>query len=246
MWASLSPDGRRIAIATGQHIATFDSDGSHYATITQGDGVLVWVQWLSDSETLIYAKQSDYLDQMGTAIEYTFYRVNTQQGGLRPIVELPLGFNLSSAALSPVTDLLAISGTQYELFDGLQGAEPVQFLKLDGNADSVTRVFDAGGEQILELPSQLYNMQWTPNGKNILGYSPPYNGDGVLSVEMNEITPLNLIGDPLPENGYSLLAWESDTTYLVYNGYGYQVDVADFGIWAVDLENGTVNKFSPD
>lgn len=242
-WASLSPNGERIAIATGANIATFNNDGSRYATLTQGESIRLWVEWLSDSETLVYSEQSDYLDQMGIAIEYTFYRVNTQQGGLRPIVELPLGFDLSDVALSPVTDRLAISGGTYELLDGMRGSESVKFLDLGRAIDSLIRVVDAdSGEVALEQSDLFYGLWWMPDGQTLLAYSVENSGDVIISVATGEVIPLTLRDETSSDISRYFLAWESETTYLVYSGYGFKVSAADFGIWSVDIANGTVTR----
>jgi len=242
-WASLSPNGERIAIATDGNIAIFNNDGSRYTTLTQGEAIRLWVEWLSDSETLVYTEQSEYLSQMGVAIEYTFYRVNTQQGGLRPIVELPLGFDLSDAALSPVTDRLAISGVTYELIDGMRGSEPVKFLDLGRAIDSLIRVVDAdSGELALEQSDLFYGLTWMPDGEKLLAYSVESAADVILSAATGEVTPLPLRDETSSDIPRYFLTWESETTYLVHSGYGFNVSAADFGIWSVDVINGTVTR----
>ena len=242
-WASLSPDGQHIAVAHGNHIATLNSDGSRYARLTQGNSIRLWVEWLSDSETLVYTEQSDYRDQAGLAIQYTFYRINTQQGGLRPIVELPLGFDLRGAKLSPVTDRLAITGTEYELIDGMRGTESVKYLWIERAIDAFTRIVDAdSGELVLDAPSSMYDLRWTLDGETLVDYSTVYDDEPmILPMETGEITTLTMSGDVLPDTT-SFLAWQSNTAYLVHNGYGFGVDVSDFGIWSIDVMSGTVSR----
>ncbi len=243
LWASLSPDGQRVAIATGGSIATLNIDGSRFATLTQGKAIRAWVEWLSDSETVIYSEQSDWLDQMGRAIEFTLYRVNTQEGGLRPVLKMPLGFDISSLALSPANDQLLVSGVEYGLIDGMSGNQPVKFLEIENVIAATSTVIHADtGDIVLEQPLSLHDVMWIPDSETLLGHSYKYDGTVMMSVESGEITPLTLSGDPLADEGVSFLGWESDTVYLLYMGYGFNVEPSDLGVWAVDISDGTVTR----
>lgn len=242
-WASLSPDGQRVAIATRQSIATFNIDGSNFATLAQGEGLLVWVEWLSDSQTVVYYEQSRAFDQMGIAVAATFYRINTQQGGLRPILDLPLGFDINAFAFSVVNDQILISLTEFKLIDGMSGNQPAKFLEIETSLGSSTQSIHADtGEVIFEEPVVVYALMWAPDGETGWGYSFLSDSNVTLSVENGEITPVTLTGDPIPEDNAKLLAWESDTVYLLYVGHGFEADPSELGVWAVDISDGTVTR----
>ena len=244
VWAAWSPDGQRIAVATGSQIATMRADGSLFSALTQGEGKRSWVQWLADSETVLYMEQSRWQDQMGTAIEYTFYRINTQEGGLREILHTPLAWDLYGIEVSPDGTLLAVSAIEYSLIDGMQGTEPVKFYDLSLPDGQHTQIIDLEtGEVVLASDMALYNLKWLPEGSALInvGYGSeeslqviPVNGDEPYEVELS--------GDTVPEDYREFLGWESDTVFLTYSGYGFQIEPSDFGIWAVDVTNGEVER----
>jgi hypothetical protein len=62
----------------------------------------------------------------------------------------------------------------------------------------------------------------------------PANGDAPFVVE--------LTGESLPDSDRNFLGWESDTVFLVYVGFGFQIEAGDVGLWAVDVATGEVTR----
>lgn len=240
-WAAWSPDGERIAVATGQQIATMRADGSGFSALTQGRAIRSWVGWMGDSETVIYAEQDRWQDQMGTAIEYVFYRVNIREGGLREVLRTLLDIR-GTVAISPDGTTLAVSGYEFSLVDGMRGTEPVQFY--DEVLRSVTLFIDPEApENRIETDASLYDFLWTLDSSAIVGI---HYGQDILQVipVSGDTRQVELTGDVLPDEYWNLLGWESDTRLLIYRGYGFQVEPDEYGIWAVDIETGEVTRRS--
>jgi hypothetical protein len=243
-WASWSPDGERIAVATGAHIGIIRADGSNYYTLTQSGGIRNWVEWLADSESVVYLEQDRSVDQMGTAIDYAFMQVNTQQGGLRAIYDPPLEWQVSGYVISPDRTVLAITDREYVLIDGMAGDKPVKFLDLENVIGGGTRFIDLEtGDMVTEADPVVDQPQWLPDGSAVVstGYNSstelrvvPANGDAPTMVE--------LTGESLPDSYRNFLGWESDTVFLVYVGFGFQLEPEQIGLWAVDVATGEVTR----
>jgi hypothetical protein len=241
-WASWSPDGQQIAVATGAQIGIIPADGSSYYTLTQPGNTRNWVDWLADSESVVYIEQDRLADQMGTAIDYAFLQVNTQEGGLHDVFDPPLEWQVSGYGVSPDRTMLAVSAVEYVLIDGMSGTEPVKFLDLMNVIGGATRIFDLEtGEVVAEVDSSVDQLEWLPDRSAVisLGYG---DGNGVLVAPVNGDAPytVELSGDPLPESYRNFLGWESDTVFLVYVGFGFQIEPGDIGLWAVDVQSGQV------
>jgi hypothetical protein len=241
-WASLSPDGQRVAIATGSTIATIRLDGTNFANVTQGSTGHGWVEWLSDSETLIFSEQSSWEDQMGTAYEMAFFRINIREGGLREVLRLPESVALqTAAALSPVNDMLVVSATEYALIPGFSGTRPVNFWDLSSSIRVSTTVLAADtGDIVLELPELFPGIRWMPNGNAMMTWD--MQGVAVVTLETGDVQQLEFSGDAFPESNLDFMTWESDTVFLGYVGYGFQVEPSDFAIYAVDVATGVVTQ----
>ncbi len=201
-WASWSPDGQQIAVATGAQIGVIPADGSSYYTLTQSGGTRNWVEWLADSQSVVYLEQDRLADQMGTAIDYAFMQVDTQEGGLHAVYDPPLEWQVRDYGVSPDRTMLAVTAAEYVLIDGMSGTTPVKFLDLSNVIGGVTRFFDLEtGEVVEEADSVVDQLQWLPDQSAVVstGYNSstalqiiPVNGDDPYTVE--------LTGDPLPES----------------------------------------------
>lgn len=241
-WAALSPDGSRIAIATGSGIATMRFDGSGFATLTQGEAIRPWVGWASDSETVVYLEQSRWQDQMGIAIENTFYRINLSEGGLRPLLQTPLEFNLNDSAITDDGTLLAVSGIRHTLIDGMSGTEPVKFYDLGSSSGGVTWIIDLETETTLaELQAGAYRFQWLPDHSALIDVT--YLSEEIRLIPVNGDPPVVIeVSGETADGGF--LSWESDTALLTMRSYGFDVEPADFAIWRIDVVTGEVQRVS--
>jgi hypothetical protein len=181
---------------------------------------------------------------MGTAIDYAFMQVNTQQGGLRAIYDPPLEWQVSGYVISPDRTVLAITDREYVLIDGMAGDKPVKFLDLENVIGGGTRFIDLEtGDMVTEADPVVDQPQWLPDGSAVVstGYNSstelrvvPANGDAPTMVE--------LTGESLPDSYRNFLGWESDTVFLVYVGFGFQLEPEQIGLWAVDVATGEVTR----
>lgn len=242
-WAAWSPDGQRIAVATGSSIVTLRADGTGAAAVTRDPGNYSWVGWQSDSETLVFLEQDRWGDQIGTAIEFSFHRINIREGGLREIFDAPEGFDLFSASISPDGTRFAVSGVQYGLIDGMRGNEPIQLYDIEHPVRSITQVIDLETESvILDSDVRFYGLSWLPDGSALVSTDFYEGALDVLPVNGDASSELEFSGDVLPSEYLAILGWESDTVLLTYRGFGFQVEPSDYGIWAVDVTTGNVER----
>ena len=245
-WASWSPDGQQIAVATGANIGILPVDGSSYYTLIQGEGgIRDWVEWLADSESVVFLEQDRMPDQIGTAIDYVFRRISTQTGGLEDVFDPPLSWSLTEFAISPDRTLLAVSANEYALIDAMSGNTPTSVYDIETLLDQTTQfVALETGDMTAEADAIIwYGLQWLPDGSAVISTAP--NSDNTLEiVPANGSTPkaLALSGEVLPSNNVSFIGWESDTVYLLGVTYGFEVAPEDRGIWAVDVTTGVVER----
>ena len=238
--ASWSPNGQKIAIATGTHIGILNSDGSSYYTLTQPGNFRTWVEWLADNESVMYLEQDRLPDQMGTAIEYVVRRVNTQEGGLHDVLEFPLGWDLFGLQVSPDRSMLAASGRMYGLEDGMEGTDPVKRLALSAPGDATTQITDINsGTLVVEQPIALYALRWLPDGNAVFGITNADDAEyQIVPVTGGEPYSVTLSGE-FPEGIRDILRWVDDSVF-VFSVYDFQGEPDQFGIWAVDFSTGEV------
>lgn len=244
-WAAWSPDGTRIAIATGSQIAIIRADGSSFSYLTQEPANRAWVGWQSDSETVIYLEQSRWQDQMGTAIEYTFYRINLREGGLRVLLRTPLELDLYDAAVSPDGSLLAVTGTQYALIDGMSGTTPTKLYLIEESLKASTWIIDLQSETTrAELDESLYSITWLPDNTAIfdIGYVTDPGKLEIIPVNGDTPTEVSLNNEAWSQDYDEFIGWVSDTAFLTYVGYGFQIEPSDFSLWKVDISTGEVQR----
>lgn len=244
-WAAWSPDGTRIAVATGSQIAIMRADGSSFSFLTQDEANRAWVGWQSDSETVIYLEQSRWSDQMGTAIEYTFYRINLREGGLRVLLRTPLELDLNDAAISDDGSLLAVTGTQYALIDGMSGTTPTKLYLLEESLRASTWIIDLETETTTaELDKSLYTITWTPDNSALVDAGYMRDPEKLRIIPINGDAPKEVVlsGDTLTQEYRNFIGWVSDTTFLTYVGYGFQIEPSDFRLWGVDVSTGEVQR----
>lgn len=236
-WAAWSPDGTKIAMATGSQIAVMNADGSRFAFVTQGEAHRTWVGWQDDSETLIYAEQNRMRDQMGTSIIYTFYRINLREGGLRVLLETPEELVLSEVAISPDGKMLAVGGSRYGLIIGMHGQNVVYRYDFNVYSGSTTWILDLEKEEVItELETWLNQPGWLPDNSGIAREFYPHMQ--VLAIDDGILQNIPISGD-IPVGDYrQFLAWVSDSAYLTYIGYGFRTMPEDFKLWRVDIATG--------
>lgn len=248
-WAAWSPNGERIAIASGrQPIGIMQADGSGFNAATAPDNIRrEWVAWLPDNETIIYSQRTGYPDPGED--EYTFYRVNLAQGGLREIFRTSHAGPGSSVkfSLSPDGTMLLLSDAYGSLLHESYANTPVEQQQQESNSRPWTLVLDLEtGEPVLETEGFSY-YTWTPDDSALI--LPFYDvGESLHVLPLNGDEPFELAytGDPLPAS-WRFLQWETDTVFLMYQGYGVDADTediepTDWGVWAVNIETGEVER----
>jgi|GEM_PF-2873301 hypothetical protein len=244
-WAAWSPNGERIAIASGrQPIGIMQADGSGFNAATPPDYIFRrWVAWLPDNETIVYSERTD------NQREYIFYSVNLAEGGLREIFRTP-AVNLGRAykiSLSSDGTMLKISDAYGSLLNETYANTPVGEQQDEFTSHPWTLVIDLEtGEPILETEDFSYYM-WTPDDSALI--LPFYDvGESLQVLPLNGDEPYEVTytGDPVPVS-WRFLRWETATVFLMYQGYGVDADsdhieLTDWGLWAVNIETGEVER----
>ena len=110
-----SPDSQRIAFSTNGDIATVSANGSLFAYLTESNPAdHPWVDWLADSETLLYAEVSRSKPSDQLTVQTSIYGVNIAHGGLTRLYDGPVGWQFDNASLSPDRSQLTLTGLPLE------------------------------------------------------------------------------------------------------------------------------------
>ncbi len=227
-WAAWSPDGTRIAIATGWQIGILNADGSSFFGLTRDLISRSWVAWLPDGQQVIYAESQRSENQAGTFIErqYVFYSIHVREGGRREIARTNQSVD-NSIQLSPDGSLLAFTMNNYE-----NPAEPVWIVWV---TDIET------GERVLEREFAMGRFLWMPDSSALVYFTQeglievvPINGEQGLTVARSGEAPL------LHE--WDILGWETDRQLLISAAPHSRLNPDDAGLWTVDVITGELGR----
>lgn len=241
-YADWSPDGLRIAIATGQQVGIINAEGGGFRAVTEGFTTRTWVDWLPDGDTILYVQQNGSRDQLGTAVEYRLYAVNLREGNLREVMRTPLEVDLRDTALSPDGTQFWMDGLEYE---SVQTEAPRVYL---GNPTGWTKILTIEtGELADPADTRTEFVVWTPDSLAIVAVPYARQDSNTTSslflvpVNGDDPTEITLSGDELPSE-FKFFRWETDEVFLAYLGYGFQVEPESWGLWAVNIATGEVER----
>jgi hypothetical protein len=148
--------------------------------------------------------------------------------------------DINRVQVSPDGTLLALSGFEFSLIDGLSGNDPVQFYNdlLWAGIEIINLETD---EPVLESDHMLYAFEWMPDSSALVGR----NDAGLLDVlPINGAEAYPVEGASNLPDGWDFMSWENDTVFLAYLGYGTEIELdgAEIGIWAVNIATGEVER----
>lgn len=222
-WAAWSPNGQQIAVTSGRQIGIMDADGSAYYGVVESDTSDLWVDWLLDGESIIYAQFERQNDQPG----YGFYEIGLRGGEPRLIYFMPFSAN-KPVVLSPDRSLIA-----FLVISQQEGGELTAII-----VDTET------GQPVIEHEVDYGDFVWTHDSNALIATS--YDGFlEMLSVNDDDTPSIELNGDFPPVPDWKLLGWDSPSTFLVsaLSSIGAEFEAADFGIWQINTETGQVNRY---